>query len=472
MYTATLYRQEGNKPYMRRNNAFSMDFWKPALGLAIPVALQNLLMNSAGLINTLMIGRLGDIPVAAVGMGTQWSWIMSVLFFGVSSGAAVFLSQFWGAKDETGIRCAYGLLAASILCVALLMFLVALLWPSFVIGLFTGDGAVIELGVEYLRYARYSYIALALSQTFSTVLRSMERVRLPLAGSAVSVLLNIVLNYGLIFGNLGLPAMGVAGAALSTTISTWAGAVMVFVASLFQRNALICAPRKLFSFDGAFVRQFFRVVSPALLNEALWAVGTTGYNMIFGHMGTVQFAAVAIFRTIEGVFFSFYVGICHACGVLVGREIGASRIKEAISYADRFTAAMPIYSLLIGGAMLAAKGPLLSLMGVSEETMRLVSLVMLLYAVEIPIRNIPYLTICGVFRPGGDTNAGLRYDTMTVWLLALPATAVAGLLLKLDFVAVYAIMFVMEDWPKAFLCVRRLKSREWIRPVVRQRLEP
>lgn len=441
-------------------------FWKPAVRLAVPVALQNLLLSSAGLIDTLMVGQLGDVPVAAVGMATQWSWLMHLFFYGISSGAAVFLSQYWGAKDEGGIRRAYGLLTVIMLLISSVMFAAAFFIPTGVIRIFSNDTTAIETGAVYLRYVCFSYLALALSQVFSTVLRSTEQVRIPLAGSVVGVLANLTLNYGLIFGRLGLPQMGVAGAALATSIAAWLGMITVFAISFTKRNLIICPPKKLFRFDRAFIAHFIRVSLPSLANEALWSLGVMGYNMVYGRIGTAQFAAITIFRTIDGLFFSLYVGICHACGVLVGREIGAGRVRQAVLYADRFTIAMPLLSLIMCGAMIALRGPIVGLFDVSAEVAGLAMGIMLLHAINIPIRNIPYITICGIFRPGGDTQTGLVYDLLTVWCLALPLTVLTGLVLHLDFLLVYALMLVAEDWPKTFLCLKRLRSRAWIQPVV------
>lgn len=442
------------------------DFWAPALRLGIPVALQNLLISSFGLIDTLMLGQLGDVAVASVGMAGQWSWLMHIFFYGLSSGAAVFLSQYWGAKDLKGIRRTYGILSVATVGIALVMLGISVFAPSMVMRIFTTDPVAIETGVSYLRIAGLSYLALAFSQVFSTVLRSTEEVKLPLFASLFGVLGNTVLNYGLIFGRMGLPKMGVPGAAVATVISACIGPVILFLVSLKRRNLLICSLKELFSFDRAFVTKYIRVSLPALVNEGLWALGTLGYNMVFGRMGTIQYAALTIFRTIESLFFAFYAGLCHACGVLVGREIGAGRIEDGVRYANRFTLMMPVLSIGIGLIMILSRDLFLSLFQVSPDVAQMARAIMLAFGLEIPIRNISYVTICGVFRPGGDTKTGVLYDIISVWLMALPLTALCGLVFKLDFVLVYIIMLISEDWLKAFLCIRRLRSRKWIMPVV------
>ena len=442
------------------------DFWRPAVRLAVPVALQNLLTSSFGMVDTLMLGKLGDVAVASVGMAAQWAWLLHIFFYGMSSGAAVFLAKYWGARDMDGIRRSYGVLSVGCLSISAVMFLLAFFAPETVIRLYSTDPVVIEAGASYLRIACFSYAALALTQIFCTVLRSTEVVNLPLYASICGVALNAVLNYGLIFGAWGLPEMGVRGAAVATVVSSWSSPLVILGFSWFRRNVLICPLRSLLRFNGAFVRTFIRVSIPALLNEGLWALGTTGYNMVFGRMGTSQYAALTIFRTIEGMFFAFYVGICHASGVLVGRELGAGRTDSSILYATRFTAVMPIVSVPVGVIMILTRGAFLGLFDVSQEVSEYAKAIMLIYACEVPIRNISYITVCGVFRPGGDTRVGVLYDIISVWCIALPVTALCGLVLRWDFLVVYLLMLVCEDWVKAVLCLRRLLSLKWIKPVV------
>jgi putative MATE family efflux protein len=451
---------------LKKNRWGDAAFWKPVFRLGMPVALQNLLSSSAGMVDTLMIGQMGDVSVAAVGMAGQWAWLMHIILYGASAGASVFLSQYWGAKDKKGIHHAYGVLALACLSISVLMAAVALLMPGFVMRLFSKDEAAIEIGIKYLRIVGFSYLGASLTQVFSTVLRSTEEVRLPLFAGFLSVLTNTILNYGLIFGHFGLPAMGVQGAALATVIASWVSPLLLLGVSLKRRNLLIAPPRALFGFDKAFLKRFIRVSTPALLNEGLWAMGTMGYNMVFGRMGTTYYAALTIFRTIEGLFFAFYIGMCHACGVLVGREIGAGNIEESKRYADRLLVAMPLMSVGLALIMVATRGLFLSLFNVSPEVAESAKAILLVYAIEIPIRNVSYIAVCGIFRPGGDTRTGVKYDVLTVWAMSLPVTILCGLVLKLDFVLVYALMLVTEDWYKAFLCIRRVRSRKWIKPVV------
>ncbi|MBO5645816.1 MAG: polysaccharide biosynthesis C-terminal domain-containing protein, partial [Clostridia bacterium] len=204
---------------------FEGRFWSAALRLAVPIALQNLLVCSFSLVDTIMVGQLGDVALSAVGMAGQWSWLMNMVLFGVASGASVYFAQYWGNRDERGIRRILGLVLLSGVVFSLAFALIAFLTPVSVIRIFNRTDVVVEAGSAYLRIAAFSYVAISLNTILCTALRSTERVRLPLLVSGISTVLNAVLNYGLIFGKFGLPEMGVAGAALATCISSWTAPV-------------------------------------------------------------------------------------------------------------------------------------------------------------------------------------------------------------------------------------------------------
>lgn len=447
------------------------DFWKPTLKLALPIAFQNLLMSSFGMVDTIMIGQLGEVALASVGMAGQWSWLMNIFLFGFCSGSSVFISQYWGVKDMRGIHRTYGMVLANVMAVAAVFTLVGVLAPQFVLGLFTADPVVIAEGVRYLRPASISFLAIAINQGASTVLRSTENVKLPMYTSMVSVAANAALNYIFIFGAFGLPAMGVVGAAVATAISAWINPLLLYGISFAQKNLLISPIRELFTFSRDFAKKFYRVSLPVILNESLWALGTLGYNMVYGRMGTNNYSALTIFRTVENIAFVFFVGLCHASTVLVGKNIGAGNFKQAITDARRFAIVVPLLSLAVGLCMIALRAPVLTLFNVSEEVRQTAMAIMVIYGLELCIRNIPYINIVGIFRAGGDTKTGLLYDILCVWCIALPVTIVCGLVFQLPFLLVYTLMLLCEDLPKITLCIRRFHSRKWIQPVTAQGAE-
>lgn len=443
-------------------------FWQSALRLALPIGLQNLLVSSFSLVDTIMVGQLGEVPLAAVGMAGQWVWLLNIALFGISSGGAVFIAQYWGAKDRDGIARTYGTILAGAIALALLFTLVAAIFPQWILSLFTNDAVVIEEGTRYLEWACISYVGVALSLALSTVLRSTEQVRLPAFASFISVSCNAVFNYILIFGKLGLPAMGVAGAAIATAISSWVNPIVLFLVSWRRKNILIVPVKKMFAVSGRFIRDFLTVSFPVFINESLWALGTVGYNMVYGHMGTGNYSALTIFRTVESIAFSFFVGLCHASAVMIGKSIGAGDLREAQSHSRRFCFVFPFVSLAVGALIILLREPIIGLFSLTDTVRHTAIMLLVIYGLDIWLRNIPYICIVGIFRAGGDTRTGMVYDILCVWGIALPLTIVLGLIVKLPFLWVFVIMLLSEDIVKSILCLLRLKSDKWIRPVTEE----
>ena len=447
-------------------------FWRVALRLTIPIALQNLLISSFSLIDTLMVGQLGDVALSAVGMAGQWSWLLNIALFGIISGTSLYISQYWGVQDIDGIHRTYGIAVTSAVLLSSVFMLTGLLLPGGIVSVFNRDPAIIDAGTAYLSIAALSYPAVAISNILSTVLRSTERVKLPLAVSGVTAVFNAVLNYVLIFGKLGFPALGVRGAALATVISSWMGPILILLISLCQKNILITAPSRLFRFKRAQIGAFYRRAAPVILNECLWGFGTLIFNVIFSNLGYEYYAAVTIHKTFENIAFVCFVGFCNACCIMVGKSIGAGKIERAVLDSRRFAVIIPSVSVIIGVIIILFRAQLVSIfnMGgnISELTQQTAQWILLVYGIEIPIRNIPYIMIVGIFRPGGDTITGMKLDLFSQWALSIPATFLAAFVFDLPFIAVFAIMYIFEDHLKSFLCLKHFVSDRWILPVTEE----
>ena len=444
-------------------------FWRVTLRLALPIAFQNMLTSSFSLVDTLMVSMLGDISLAAAGMAGQWSWLLNIFLFGVSSGAAIFISQYFGVDDRKGIHRISGIALFSGLVLGAIFMTAACLFPEIVMRIFGEEEAVIAEGMAYLRIAGFSYFAVVISGVWSSVLRSTAQVALPMYVALITTLENAVLNYLFIFGGFGIPAMGIKGAALATVVSSWTGAILLLVLSMRKNNILYAPLKELFQFSKANFLVFYKKALPVMANESMWGLGTFCFNAIFGALGYENYEAVTILRTFEGIAFAFFVGLCNACCVMVGKSVGAGKIERAWQDAIRFSVLMPVVSMIVGWAIIIFRYPLVGVFNmsgnISETVLTTARWLMVIYALEIPLRNIPYIQIVGVFRSGGDTTTGVVYDLTCLWGLSLPATLAAAFLLKLPFPAVFAVMYLCEDVVKSLLCIRHLRSSKWLLPV-------
>lgn len=451
--------------FKRLKGFFDRAFWVAVLPLAIPIALQNLLMTSFRLVDTLMVGRLGDVSIAAVGLAGWASFLVELLAFGMSSGAAVFIAQYHGAGNQEGIRKTYGMMLLFMVPMGLFFTIGVALFPEFVMKIFTEDAALIAEGARYLRFACVSYVSLSVNLAFSTLLRCTEQVKIPMWTSGFAAALNAVLNYIFIFGVFGLPAMGVAGAGLATAISSLANPVLIFVISAIKKNVLIAPLKQLFALKG-FFKEFWSRALSVLLNELFWSFAIIGVNMVLGRMGTDNYAALTVERTIEGLVFVFFVGICNACNILVGKSIGAGDIEQGKRYAWRFLVFTPLLGVITGLLILGLRYPLVGLFDLSSTASQTARTLLLIFAIDACVRYIPYVEVVGIFRAGGDTRVGLITDVVSHYVFILPAVILAGVVFKLSFLTTYIIMLAVDDVSKLIITIPYFHSMRWIKPIV------
>ena len=444
-------------------------FWKQTIVLALPIALQNLLTSSFILVDTIMVGQLGDVALSSVGMAGQWGWLLNMVTFGVCSGAAVFVSQYWGAGDIKGIHKICGLSVIIGLIISAIFMSPAFFAPNKVISIFNRDPNVITTGSAYLIIACFSYPGSVLNMILSAILRSTEQVKLLVFVALFTTVANAVLDYALIFGAFGLPEMGVKGAALATCLSAWMGPILLIICSLIKKNILYAPLSEIFSIDKKLIKAFLITAAPVVLNESLWGIGTFLYNVIFANLGYENYAAVTILKTIENIAFVFFVGMCNACSVLLGKNIGSGNVEDAVKDSKRFGVIIPLLGFVVGMTVIALRSQLIGLFNLTgeltETTIGIAKIIMVLYGIELGIRNIPYAFIVGIFRSGGDTINGAKFDTLSLWFIALPLTAIMAFVVKAPFVAVYAAMYIGEDYIKSFLCLRHYRTYKWIKPV-------
>lgn len=445
-------------------------YWGTVLSLAIPIAIQNLLTSSYVLVDTLMVGSLGDVSLAAVGMAGQWSWLLNLTLFGFSSGASVFFSQYFGDENIGGIKKTYGIVLAFVSIFVAVFTVLGFIIPKPIISIFNKDVQVLDIGARYLRIVVFSYPAIALNQIANVLLRSTGRAKLPMYVSVVTTFLNAFLDYALIFGKFGFPELGIEGAAIATCISSWVGPFAIFGVLFYKNDEIICAPmREIFGFSKDDVSVFFTRALPVLINEVLWGLGTFALNVIYSNMGYEYYAAMTILKTFDNIVFAFFVGINNSCCVMVGQEIGGGKIKMGLKDANRFMILVPMLATITAFFVAIFRSDLVSIFNtagtITKTTIDTAKSIMIIYAIQFPVRNLLYVVITGVFRSGGDTKTGMRYDLSCLWLISVPLTFVGAFVLKLPFIAVYAISIMLEDWPKLVLCLRHFFSKKWIMPV-------
>lgn len=448
---------------MKQNTFDWKDFLRRVAVIAVPVAMQNLLTTTGSMIDTMMIASLGQTQIGAVGLCAQFSSLMFSCYWGFVGGGMLFFSQYWGAKDDRGINRSYGLTLTCMMTVAFIFCGLATLAPEAVMRLYTDKESIRQVGTEYLRIVGFAYPLMVFSMAMAALLRSTERVRIPLYGSIVTVITNVTLNWILIFGHLGAPAMGVRGAALATVCSQLLGIVVVILLAKKNGHPYLLAFRRHFSWDRVLVSSYFRKCFPILLNEVLIGAGNMVINIVLGRQPEEAIAALAVFRTLEGLVIGFFAGFSNASSVLVGKEVGAGYLDIAYDRALRIVYLCQGFIALIGGLLIAFHSPILHLMGMQGESFRIAFGILCIYVAAAVIRMGNW-TQNDTFRAAGDATYGTVLEIVFMWIMVIPAVWLSGMVWHLPTLLVFACCYI--DEPIRYILMQvHLHRGKWIKPV-------
>ncbi len=433
--------------------------------LALPISLQNLLTCSMSVIDILMVGQLHETAIAAVGIANQFVFMFIVIQFGIHSGVSIFTAQYWGKKEMARIKHLSGMGILVGLAVAGVFSFVALVLPDNLMSLFSKDEAVVRLGSDYLRIVGISFAFSAVIFSFMCNLRSMGFVKVPMVCSMVAVTLNIILNYILIFGKFGFPALGVTGAAIATCTAKIVEGLIMAGIIYGKRYPLAATLKEMFSFDRLFFSRVLATCWPVFLNELFWVTGISLYKLVYARIGTESIAAVNIVTTFEEFMFIPFFGIFHGGSIMIGNSIGAGRKETAYAYGKFLLIAQLIMAVAAGALMILSREFVLSFYNISPATYENAYYLMLVSGLVLWTKTTNFTTIVSVLRGGGDTRFGLLLDLTGVWCIGVPMAFFAAFYLDLPVYWVMALIAVEELFK---LCVGtpRFFSKKWIRNLV------
>ncbi|GHV75940.1 MATE family efflux transporter [Spirochaetia bacterium] len=439
-------------------------FYKSLFAIAVPIMLQNLVNSFVNMVDTVMIGRLGTVEIAAVGLGNQVFFFFNIILFGICSGGAIFTAQFWGKQDIQGIRKNTGLCLILNTTVALIFTVLILTMPEKIIGLYSRDPAVIEAGTGYLRTLAPSFIPFGISFVFVITLRSVEKVRLAMVTTVIALSINVTLNYFFIFGIGPFPALGVRGAALATVIARFTEMIILLTVSYTKGYAPAGKFRELMNLSGSFTALFFRITAPVIINETLWSLGITLQNVIFARTNTDAIAAFNITTTFSQLTWVVFMGLGNGVAVLIGKKIGEGEEKTARDYADRIT----VFSTLVGAGVAVILLLLSRLMplifNVNPQVLSFTASMFIILCCTYPFKAFNMSMVVGICRAGGDTIFCAVFDLVFMWLFTLPAAAIASFIFHAPVWLLY-LCLCSEEMLKAIPGLWRLKSGRWLNNV-------
>ncbi|QUH24652.1 MATE family efflux transporter [Serpentinicella alkaliphila] len=442
-------------------------FYNTLMSIAIPITLQNLISSSLNLVDTIMVGKLGEVEIASVGLANQFFFIFILILFGLNSGASIFFSQFWGKNDIVSIRKILGIALFFGGIISFIFGSFSFFIPQKVLSLFTSDISTLELGSSYLSIVGLSYLTTAISFSYSFGSRSIGEAKLPMLISSISLLLNTVLNYILIFGMGFIPAMGVKGAALATLFSRYLEMFLLLGLIYYKGHPLAGNFKEMFSFSTDFLKSFFKTAAPVILNEGLWSVGVTMYLAAYARIGTEAIAAIHISNTVQNFFMVIAFGVANASTVMIGNEIGANKNDTAISYAKKFSIIGFIIGFIIGLTLFVSAPFVVSFFNISEEVRYNTIRILMVLSVVMSAKVFNTILIVGILRGGGDTKYSLLLDMGSVWLIGVPLAFIGALIWKLPIYWVVAFVS-FEEILKAFFGIPRVISKKWVRNIIEE----
>jgi putative MATE family efflux protein len=441
------------------------EFIRSMLALALPVAFQQLITASLNMIDVLMVGQLGETSVAALGLANQIFFLLILFLFGVTSGMSIFTAQYWGKGDVENIRKVLGICLVIAVSVAAIFTLAATLIPETLMSFYTEDQEVIQLGSDYLRIVGLSYIMMAITVSYISVLRSITWVKITVVVAILALGLKTLLAYLLIFGIGIFPELGVRGAAIGTAVG-WAFECLLLLILVYRlKTPLAANPLSFFRFNRPFVLNVLKTSMPAAINEVLWSVGITTYNAVYARIGTGAIAAVNINATIEELMFVLFIGLGNACAVMVGNKIGAGEKQIAFEYGRRFLIIGVTVAVMGGAIILTLRETIISLYEISPSAANNLRGLMFVFAFSAWLRMVNFILFIGTMRAGGDTRYAMFTELFSIWVVGVPCALIGGFVLHLPVYGVYALV-LLEEAVKAIIVFRRFVSRRWIHDLV------
>lgn len=438
-------------------------FLASVIGIAVPVGLQSMLQSSFSMIDQLMVGQLGSTAVSALEVAGRPAFVYSVVLGAVATIAGIMISQYLGMGDDSmadrGL--AVNLTAAAVL--ALLFAGLCALFPAQIVGLYIRDDpAILAAGQEYLTCILWTYLPMGVSSILAVMVRCLDRAVWPLAAGFTSAAVNTGLNYALIFGHFGLPALGVTGAAVASVISQ--------VVNLLLMVAIFCRVRRrgrwkfCLSLGPGGYRQYLMMLLPILVTELLWSLGQNVNTFIYGHLEKGDLAAMSMTGPVQGLFIGALSGISQAAGILVGKRLGANEDELAYQESRKLVWYALAGSLVLSVLLTVLRPAYVALYKVEPFVQDTAEQLLLAFAVLAPVKVANMVLGGGVVRSGGKTAYIMGIDIVGTWLVGVPLGLIAAFLLHLRVVWVYFILS-QEELVRLGMTVVVFRRRGWMQRI-------
>lgn len=432
---------------------------KEIVRLALPIALQQFMTALVGACDAIMLGKLSQDAMSAVSLATQVTFVFNLFMFAFMAGENMFVAQYYGKGDYTGISQVFSLVTKICGCTAVVFLAGTLFFPEQLMRILTNEETLIVLGSEYLRVIGISYVFSGIAQIFLAIMKNCGAVNMSTMINGVMVILNIALNAVFIFGLSGFPKMGIKGAALATVLAT-------VVQFLWSVGYVLCRIRavkfSLRSCEKKLFGRFWQKTVPLLINNLAWGIGFSMYSVIMGHLGTDAVAANGIANISKNLVVCFCLGLGNAGSIIVGNRLGADRLQEAKEVGETLTKTA-IIAGIVSGLVLIALSPFITKMVDLTPTARgYLQKMLLISSYYIAGKSVNCMTIGGIFAAGGDSKFGMLCDSVTLWCIIVPLGCICAFILKLPVMVVYFVLN-LDEIIKLPVVYKHYKKYKWIK---------
>ena len=432
---------------------------KEIVRLAFPIALQQFMTALVGACDAIMLGKLSQDAMSAVSLATQVTFVFNLFMFAFMAGENMFVAQYYGKGDYTGISQVFSLVTKICGCIAVVFLAGTLFFPEQLMRILTNEETLIVLGSEYLRVIGISYVFSGIAQTFLAIMKNCGAVNMSTLINGVMVILNIALNAVFIFGLSGFPKMGIKGAALATVLAT-------VVQFLWSVGYVLCRIRavkfSLRSCEKKLFGRFWQKTVPLLINNLAWGIGFSMYSVIMGHLGTDAVAANGIANISKNLVVCFCLGLGNAGSIIVGNRLGADRLQEAKEVGETLTKTAIIAGIVSGLVLIALSPFITKMVDLTPIARGYLQKMLLISSYYIAGKSVNCMTIGGIFAAGGDSKFGMLCDSVTLWCIIVPLGCICAFILKLPVMIVYFVLN-LDEIIKLPVVYKHYKKYKWIK---------
>ncbi|GAB6169903.1 MATE family efflux transporter [Clostridium carnis] len=445
-------------------------FYRLLLSISLPIAIQNLITFAVSMIDTLMVGSLGEVQLSAVSIANNLFFVLMILMFGLAGGSCIMTSQYWGKGDRKSIHKILSIMYRFCIIITFIFIAIAIFIPGKFMNIFTTDKAVIEAGKSYLRIVCIGYLFYSVTNCTIMILRSVKTVKISMVVYSASLIVNAFFNWVFIFGNLGSPEMGIKGAAIATVMARITEFIIIILFMKFFEEKIRIKIKDFLNIDKVIFKDFISICTPVLFNELLWSIGASMISVVVGRMGTDVVAANSINGVAHQFVTVFIFGLSNATSVVIGNTIGEGRGEKAKEYAHTIALFSVVMGVMASLIIYIIRPFVVDFYNVSSSTKAIAMEIMSITSIIVIFQSLGVNMLMGVLRGGGDAKFVLINDIIFMWLVAIPGGFIAAFVLNLPVAFVFLII-KSDEILKSIISIFRVSSGRWIKDVTRDFVE-